>query len=400
MGKFYFSVLGLIACLFFSCGKNEDGGKIDPPPVKSGRTILVYMAADNNLVNSAWQNVDQMLVGMESIDGNLIVYIDPQGGTPQLLKIESGGKKTVVEEYAKENSASTSVLSRVIARTKALYPAESYGLVLWSHGLGWAPAGVIPKSYSADDLWRKDPNAPLTKWFAQDGANYIDISDLAGALPRDREFDFLLFDACFMGSVEALYELRNAAKYIIASPTEILSSGFSYDAILPELFADTPRFEEVCRLFVDYYRQSSSTWPYASVGLIKSDELDALAAAAKAFYASASPASADVSQVQYLERMQTHVFHDLLDYYSKIGGDAALYAAFAGQLRKTVVYEDHTEYVFSAYSGPGVGPFNMCVKLNTFCGLSTYVPRDLSALQLLQESYKETPWAKAVGIAY
>ena len=89
--------------------------------------------------------------------------------------------------------------------------------------------------------------------------------------------------------------------------------------------------------------------------------------------------------------MQTHVFHDLLDYYSKIGGDAALYAAFAGQLRKTVVYEDHTEYVFSAYSGPGVGPFNMCVKLNTFCGLSTYV---------LQESYKETPWAKAVGIAY
>ena len=227
MGKFYFSVLGLIACLFFSCGKNEDGGKIDPPPVKSGRTILVYMAADNNLVNSAWQNVDQMLVGMESIDGNLIVYIDPQGGTPQLLKIESGGKKTVVEEYAKENSASTSVLSRVIARTKALYPAESYGLVLWSHGLGWAPAGVIPKSYSADDLWRKDPNAPLTKWFAQDGANYIDISDLAGALPRDREFDFLLFDACFMGSVEALYELRNAAKYIIASPTEILSSGFS-----------------------------------------------------------------------------------------------------------------------------------------------------------------------------
>ena len=27
MGKFYFSVLGLIACLFFSCGKNEDGEK-------------------------------------------------------------------------------------------------------------------------------------------------------------------------------------------------------------------------------------------------------------------------------------------------------------------------------------------------------------------------------------
>lgn len=141
MGKFYFSVLGLIACLFFSCGKNEDGGKIDPPPVKSGRTILVYMAADNNLVNSAWQNVDQMLVGMESIDGNLIVYIDPQGGTPQLLKIESGGKKTVVEEYAKENSASTSVLSRVIARTKALIRPNPTG---WCCGrTDWA--GRLPE---------------------------------------------------------------------------------------------------------------------------------------------------------------------------------------------------------------------------------------------------------------
>ncbi|MEI3589335.1 MAG: hypothetical protein V8Q44_00115 [Alistipes ihumii] len=42
----------------------------------------------------------------------------------------------MIETYGKENSASATVLRRVVDRVLTLYPAESYGLILWSHGMG------------------------------------------------------------------------------------------------------------------------------------------------------------------------------------------------------------------------------------------------------------------------
>ena len=62
----------------------------------------------------------------------------------------------------------------------------------------------------------------------------MDLPDLAEVLSPYR-FDYILFDACFMGSVEVLYELRHSARYFIASPAEILADGFPYHLILPYL---------------------------------------------------------------------------------------------------------------------------------------------------------------------
>ena len=50
----------------------------------------------------------------------------------------------------------------------------------------------------------------------------MEIDDLAKGLPDDL-FDFILFDACYMASVECTYELRNKAEYILASPTETMA---------------------------------------------------------------------------------------------------------------------------------------------------------------------------------
>ena len=35
------------------------------------------------------------------------------------------------------------------------------------------------------------------------------------------ESEFILFDACLMSSIEVLYDLRDKAKYVIASPAEL-----------------------------------------------------------------------------------------------------------------------------------------------------------------------------------
>ena len=73
----------------------EDGGKtaictvtVEPgDPLKSSRTVLVYVAADNTLSGFALLDFEEMKVGMakvEDVDVNFLVYID-KGGSPQLL---------------------------------------------------------------------------------------------------------------------------------------------------------------------------------------------------------------------------------------------------------------------------------------------------------------------------
>ena len=42
------------------------------------------------------------------------------------------------------------------------------------------------------------------------------------------KMDFIIFDACFMGSVEVAYELRDVCDKIVASPTEVIAEGMDY----------------------------------------------------------------------------------------------------------------------------------------------------------------------------
>ena len=46
-------------------------------------------------------------------------------------------------------------------------------------------------------------------------------------------FDFIMFDACFMMSVEVAYEVRNYTDYYIGSPTENPGPGAPYDKVVP-----------------------------------------------------------------------------------------------------------------------------------------------------------------------
>ena len=55
----------------------------------------------------------------------------------------------------------------------------------------------------------------------------MELADFASALPlpNHRKWDFILFEGCYMGSVEVAYELKDKTEAIIASSTEIVSPG-------------------------------------------------------------------------------------------------------------------------------------------------------------------------------
>lgn len=99
-----------------------------------------------------------------------------------------------IENYPEQNSADANVMKKVISTAFNQYKAEKYGMVFWSHGEGWIPSPA------------------KTRWFGQDGNNYMDIADLHAALQVAPDLDFLFFDACFMEAVEVAYALRDCRK--------------------------------------------------------------------------------------------------------------------------------------------------------------------------------------------
>lgn len=385
--------LGICLCVFsFSaCQKDEGPGE----PVRS-RTVLVYIAADNSLSKYGYSNIDLMMKGMKNYNGNLIVYFDPADDVPKLLKIgwENGkAVKKVIETYEEEDSASPQTLQRVVNDTRQMYPADSYGLILWSHGMAWLPEDYsFPNSNSWQSMDDRGP-MPQTKYFGEDfnsgrgsvGKSYMDVREIADILPGG--FSFVMFDACFMSSIEVMYELREKSDYFIASPAEVLANGFPYDKILPYLWGGEKDMMEICRQFYEYYNAHSGNYQSAMVALVKSAALQPLADCVRSIlqgrlreagsFADGSVWTYPVS-VSYLPP----VFFDFRDYIRIMANDEQ-YASFSRQLDELVVYRATTSNLFG-----------FPVPADKFSGISCYVP--YSAWAVMNEDYSSLEWAKAI----
>jgi hypothetical protein len=67
------------------------------------RTIIVYMAADNDLSIDAYVDLEEIKQGFSEMGSNLIVFLDPADDVPQLLKIAAKGEQQV-KSYPEFNS--------------------------------------------------------------------------------------------------------------------------------------------------------------------------------------------------------------------------------------------------------------------------------------------------------
>ncbi|KAF2957558.1 hypothetical protein AS159_07805 [Thermotoga sp. Ku-13t] len=207
--------------------------------------VLCWFGADNDLSNYVAGDLAEMQ--MAAGDVSVIVLVDQSSNLNDgVYALSIDGRFVKVESFANDiDSGSKDNFSRFVEKYHA-YAAKRKALVLWNHGTAWDDTERYKiKGISYDDESR----------------DFLKISELKEAL-ENFHWDVLGFDACLMGSVEVLYELRGLADLFIAAPSLIPGSGWNYK-FLSEVSDVEP--EDFCKKTIEYWRQAYGDPNYENV---------------------------------------------------------------------------------------------------------------------------------------
>ena len=380
-------------------------------PTEGSHTFLIYAVTNNNLWRYIRGNVNMAMEAVRAglpADTRVLVYWDGltnyTGESKTVLTeiVKENGEviERVLKQYGEQDSTDPAVMKAVLQDVQYYAPAEVYGISLHGHGTGWFPPELNnlrqPMSgepYIEHDLRR--PDNALTRAYGPDGEESMSAGDLAEGL-SEIKFDYVIFDVCFMSSIELLYDLKDNARYILASPAEIMGKGIPYHKVLPLLFSrDYPidrRLASAASAIVEYYRGES--YPSAAFTVVATAGLQGVADAVKRIFA-AGVEEPDFGEIQYLEVLEPeHAFFDLKDYLKNITGNGAAksaYAEFETALANAIVAESHTPQIYSAL---GTGLSGGFFPADDVCGISSYIPREW--LPVTREAWYATAWARYV----
>ena len=392
----------LLTALLVSCGGN-DTPEPQPKPEKDNAplTVLAYLVANNNLDDDLLGNIGTMYDGLAEMTtpATLLVYWDgvtkvgENGASHLILKYETDGEGNVnglpaldvsasldevlevaeiVKEYPSQLSTDKDVMARVLQDMVRVSPTERVGLVAGSHGSAWLNT-IYTNGRS----------------FGQDGSgtdHTMLVSDFVEAMKTTgKTFDFLLFDACYMGTAEVCYDFRQVADYQIVSVMEVPAYGFPYDLFMDDLYLGTVEgYKQVCQSFVGFYQDiynetSGSSW--ATVSLVDSEGLEPLVGELKSQIVAHKDALADfeVGGLQeYGKSSGRYIAYDMAQFVKKLNGDV-LPATFQSRLDKAVIYKGCMEKA---------RPASYSVDASNYCGMGMYIP--------VEERPKWNDWFKTL----
>lgn len=399
-----------------SCSNGDSPDGPDVPVTPVGQTVFMFFPWSNSLLSDFRRTVEDMqtVVAQRSMkDERIMVFMATSEREAVLFELKKQNGRCLTDtlrRYSDRPFTSRQRLTSLFSEVMTLAPASRYGMVVGCHGLAWVPVqgqrnarkrlGSQEKIDEEDNLYKKEridkegePNdlmhfevqGPVTTRFI--GGTYpetqIETTDLADAM-ADAGFhtEYILFDACYMSSVEVAYELKDVTHYLIASPTEVLSYGFPYITMGKHLLG-TPNYKGIVDSFISFY--SSYNLPYGTVAVTDCTQLDALAAIAQQINAAAAEQLVP-NGVQTMDGYSPTLFYDLGHLMSLKDAGTVLTAAFAEQLEKTVPYKGHTDQYFTALK-------DAPVDIKHYSGLNT----SQGSLNHMADRLSETAWYKATN---
>lgn len=394
------------------------------PAKRSGRTVLANLIS-NNKAGSLDTYLRDNVIDMYTALGNmkesctLLVFYRPYTGDaplskPTLMSFYADGRGNInnvaaltgteltfdavcriaqKKEYTMNSQIATdpAVMEEVFTDMQTVAPSDSYGLILGSHASGWMKGTSVP-----------------TKAFGDDDGYNIDIPDLADVLKNSfsEKLDFVLFDACMMGTAEVGYELRETTSYCIASVMETPVYGFPYDQILPYLYSENVDYSAVCHEFISF-NKTKDAWGTCAV--MDCSQMENLASAVKAKLSEWQDALSSVSMrnvQQYGVNSYKYFSYDVLDFFRELGRKSGVVkttdlneaiASVQSALNQAVIAKDCLSGVDYDFDG-------LVIDGTRFCGIGMYIPEKYNsyvANKTAWNSYYEQSisWYRATGWA-
>ena len=420
-----FLLLGIL-----SCHDDKSETTLPNPPVETARrTVLIYCAAQNSLgvsgtyYKSAWtEDSLELAAGKHFIsdDDRLLVFVD-DAYHPRLYRFRADATPELVWQWGYDaNSANPATFKDVLLRVKERFPAEEYGLSMWSHADGWIPSSntnyskartlptLSPLSFGIDVGTNGNMHSDHTSNNKDLGAQ-MNITDMAVAIQESGlHFTYIFFDACLMQCIEVAYELRDVTDYIIASPISIAAAGAYYTHMLERgFFSANPT--DIAKTYYEDVTSEELARVYDDFGIVisalKTKELDALAAAVRT-------ALADIDFSAYPDLTDAHAYHvysynyyfrphyyDMRSALRHLLTDAQFAPVEAALTRATAFYAATHKY----WVGPRDSDYHS-LALSECCGVSMFFPQKAYADNASRcdfgnhnETYTQTAWAKAIG---
>lgn len=367
------------------------------PAKRSGRTVLAYLISNSpkSLEGNLQDNVVDMYMALAEIKDSctLLVFYRPQEyssylDVPTLLCFDTDGRGNInnlpavtgtdltfesvchvaqKKEYTMNSQIATdpAVMEEVFTDMQTVAPSDSYGLILGSHASGWMKGTSVP-----------------TKAFGDDDGYNIDIPNLADVLKNSfsEKLDFVLFDACMMGTAEVGYELRETTSYCIASVMETPVYGFPYDQILPYLYSENVDYSAVCHEFMSF-NKTNNLWGTCAV--MDCSQMENLASAVKAKLSEWEDALSSVSMQnvqQYGVNSYKYFSYDVLDFFRELGRKSGVVkttdlneaiASVQSALNQAVIAKDCLSGVDYDFDG-------LVIDGTRFCGIGMYIPKEVN----------------------
>lgn len=378
----------LLIFLTIGCSDNEPDV---PETVPAERTILIYMAANNSLGRNQLDN-DGTLKRPDSLDideirraaaagaigsaNRLMLFHAPVKGDNTLYEVLSDGTLEVVTDYGKTDYATYSdFMLRVFNDARLHAPAADYGLIMWSHAMGWTQNGTVDNG----------PTLSTETW-GEDRGRTMNITTLKRVLGACR-WSWVYFDCCYMGSVEVAYELAPVLDRMVASASEVPLDGMPYEKNLTLLFRKEADLEGAARNTFDYYNSLDGVSRTVTISVLDLRYMDELAQnTARIYQLSDIFAVNDFTNLP-LTLSVPALFYDFGTYVDGLCAVNNLtddiFSNWQLSMNKVVRYYANTPYLWKE------------ISLDGFSGLSTYLPINENYID--RNNYTSLEWYRDVA---
>lgn len=201
----------------------------DLPVVDKEWTIMVYVAADNDLESYALMDLNELEEVANSSTVSITALVDRADGydssngdwvEARVGQIDYDVTSSVIsltesESWGELNTGNPQSLTDFILWSVENQPAQNYALVIWNHGGGID--GIAWDDSSSGYLTVNELSTAVSN-----AVNYSNSDTL-------EKFGLIAMDACLMGMVEVAYPLTNLTDYLVMSEELVPGTGFAYD---------------------------------------------------------------------------------------------------------------------------------------------------------------------------